>query len=223
MKIRPVWFDSLGAKSMCVLVRTPDLSVLIDPGAAVMQPRYPAPDPLKLYYLNLANRAIGLAAQGATHLIITHYHYDHFRPELLPLYQGKTLWIKDPNRWINRSQWTRARGFLTAWAEAEGLTYKERPPDKGDYFDPVERLPLAAQTKRRDDLLRKWRKRFQRLVDLWKNGSWVDEEGLGDGVAFADSRTFQIGETTVRFSEPLFHGAESRIMPLGSWKSGRMS
>jgi len=181
MQIQPVWFDLLGAKSMCVLVRTPDISLLIDPGAAIMQPRYPAPDALKDYYLGLAIHAIGNALKEATHLIITHYHYDHFRPELLSLYQGKTLWIKDPNRWINRSQWKRARMFLAALAEDEGLQLKQRPPDKEDYLDPVEELSLAAKVKRREDLLHKWRKRFLSLRSMWRKGLWCHHRGRDDG------------------------------------------
>ena len=208
MQIRPVWFDSLGAKSMCVLVRTPDLALLIDPGAAIMQPGYPAPDELKLYYLDLASEALRRAAKEATHVVITHYHYDHFRPDMPEVYQGKTLWIKDPNRWINRSQWGRARDFLAVLAEVEGWSLKERPPEQGDYPDPVESLPLAARTNRREDLLRKWRKRFLGLARMWQKGPWVDEDSFGGRIAFADGRTFRVGETIVRFTHPLFHGVE---------------
>ncbi len=208
MELHPVWFDSLGAKSMCVLVRTPDLSLLIDPGAAIMQPRYPAPDALKAYYLDLATRAIREAAADATHITITHYHYDHFRPDILELFSGKPLWIKDPNRWINRSQWGRARAFLSSLAETEKLGYHEKSPSKAEFPDPVEALPLAAKSPRRADLLKKWRKRFIGLTRLWAEGPWVDETGFDARIAFADGRTFTIGGTTVRFTAPLFHGIE---------------
>lgn len=193
---------------MCILVRTPDISLLIDPGAAIMQPRYPAPDELKLYYLNLALQAIHNAAMEATHIVVTHYHYDHFRPDRPDLFQDKTLWIKDPNRWINRSQWERARAFLDALAKVEGFELDERPPTEEDYPDPVEQLPLAAHAERREDLLRKWQKRFLNLVKLWQKGPWVDESGFQGRLAFADGSTFTIGETTVRFTKALFHGIE---------------
>jgi hypothetical protein len=208
VELRPVWFDSLGAKSMCVLVRTPDLSLLIDPGAAIMQPGYPAPDELKIYYLALAQIALQRAAAEATHVAITHYHYDHFRPDMFELYRGKTLWIKDPNRWINRSQWGRAREFLAALAETEGWDLAERPPKEEDYPDPVAALPLAARTARREDLLKKWRKRFLGLARMWQKGPWVDEDSFGGQITYADGRTFQVGNTTVRFTHPLFHGVE---------------
>ncbi|MCD5408716.1 MBL fold metallo-hydrolase [Candidatus Bipolaricaulota bacterium] len=208
MELVPVWFDSLGAKSMCVLVRTPDLALLIDPGAAIMQPGYPAPDELKLYYLALAQLALHRAAAAATHIAITHYHYDHFRPDMPGLYQGKTLWVKDPNRWINRSQWNRAREFFAVLAEIEGWTLAEVPPEAGDYPDPVESLPLAARTERRKDLLKKWRKRFTGLVRIWAKGPWIDETSFEGRVTYADGRTFRVGEATVRFTHPLFHGVE---------------
>lgn len=208
MELQPVWFDSLGAKSMCILVRTPDLSLLIDPGAAIMQPGYPAPDELKVYYLALAQLALLQAAQEATHVAITHYHYDHFRPDLLELYQGKKLWIKDPNRWINRSQWERARVFLGELADQEGWEIRGISPPQADYPDPVDSLSLAAQTSRRQDLLKKWRRRFLGLVRLWERGPWLAEESFQGQALYADGRTFQVGDTTVRFTPPLFHGVE---------------
>ena len=45
--IEPVWFDSLGAKSSCTLVETPDVKILIDPGIVAMQPSFPASDAKK--------------------------------------------------------------------------------------------------------------------------------------------------------------------------------
>ncbi len=193
---------------MCVLVRTPDLSLLIDPGAAIMQPGYPAPEELKIYYLALAQLALQRAAAEATHIVITHYHYDHFRPDLLELYRGKTLWVKDPNRWINRSQWNRAREFFAVLAEVEGWAVSEVPPEEEKYPDPVEALPLAARTQRREDLLRKWRKRFGGLTRMWGKGPWLAEDSFEGRIAYADGRTFRVGETTVRFTHPLFHGVE---------------
>lgn len=203
-----MWFDSLGAKSMCVLVRTQDLTLLIDPGAAVMHRGYPAPDELKLYYLALAQAALNRALKEATHVVITHYHYDHFRPDMAKLYRGKTLWVKDPNRWINRSQWDRARDFLDILATVEGWALAARPPEGEEYPDPVEFLPLAARAQRCQDLLKKWKKRFLGLARMWGKGLWVDEGAFGGRVAYADGRTFWVGDTAVRFTPPLFHGVE---------------
>ena len=193
---------------MCVLVHTPDISLLIDPGAAIMQPRYPAPDALKLYYLEFATQVIRRAAQTATHIAITHYHYDHFRPDIPEIFSGKTLWIKDPNRFINHSQWNRARAFLEKLTAFEGLNYVEKEAKKEDYHDPVEALKLAKGSNTRPDLLTKWRKRFIGLTRLWGKGPWVDAAGFNGRIVFADNRTFRIGGTTVRFTAPMFHGIE---------------
>ena len=208
MDVYPVWFDSLGAKSMCVLVETPDIRLLIDPGAAVMQPRYPAPDELKLHYLELAAAALRNAAERATHIAITHYHYDHHRPDLPELTRGKTLWIKDPNRWINRSQWERARYFLSVLAGELGVALEEVPPEKEEYPDPLEGLPRARKEGASEELRRKWRKRFRGLVRMWERGPWISPEPFGGWVVYADGREFRVGDTAVRFTEPLFHGVE---------------
>ncbi|MCD6540246.1 MBL fold metallo-hydrolase [Candidatus Bipolaricaulota bacterium] len=208
MKVRPIWFDSLGAKSMCVLVETPDIRLLIDPGAAIMQPRYPAPTELKLYYLELATAALVAAAARATHIAITHYHYDHHRPDIPELFREKTLWIKDPNRWINRSQWERSRYFLSVLASEQGIALEEVPPEKGEYPDPLEELPRARKEGASEELRRKWRKRFLGLVRIWEQGPWISSGSFGAQVVYADGKVFEIGETTVRFTEPLFHGVE---------------
>ncbi|RLE28383.1 hypothetical protein DRJ54_06670, partial [Candidatus Acetothermia bacterium] len=77
-----------------------------------------------------------------------------------------------------------------------------------DYPDPVESLPLAARTQRREDLLGKWRKRFLGLTRLWRKGPWLDEGSFRGRGAYADGRGFRVGGTTVRFTHPLFHGVE---------------
>jgi hypothetical protein len=124
MRIKPIeageirthllWFDSMGAKSSSILVETPDVKILVDPGAAEMQPSYPL---LKLRKGRYREKALGKiceAAKEADTIFISHHHYDHHTlpAEESKLYEGKRLWIKDPNRWINRSQWKRARVFL---------------------------------------------------------------------------------------------------------------
>ncbi|MDH5391249.1 MAG: hypothetical protein OEX10_08880 [Candidatus Bathyarchaeota archaeon] len=42
IRFHSVWFDSSGVKSACTLVMTPDVSLLIDPGVAVLKPGFPA-------------------------------------------------------------------------------------------------------------------------------------------------------------------------------------
>lgn len=216
IEFEPIWFDSLGAKSSCTLVRTPDLAVLIDPGCAVMQPSYPLPEEEKLSLYEQAFLAVSKAAAEADHIAITHYHYDHFLtiPEI---YGEKPIWLKDPNRWINRSQWARAREFLAMLAKARGGSPAPQEPEDDPTLDedPLERLEIAKAKdfgdyqRRRAELLTQGRERFLKLKRFWLKGPWVGEEGLRElGIEFADGRLFKVGETSVRFTEPLFHGIE---------------
>jgi hypothetical protein len=173
-----------------------------------MQPRYPAPTELKIYYLELALEALVAAAAHSTHIAITHYHYDHFRPDIPQLTRGKILWIKDPNRWINRSQWGRAREFLSILAADRGVALEEVPPGAGEYPDPLDELPRAREDGAPEELRKKWRKRFRGLVRIWERGPWVPADPFAGEVMYADGRTFRVGDTVVRFSPPLFHGVE---------------
>lgn len=72
-----VWFDSMGAKSSCLLIETPDVKILVDPGAAEMQPSYPLSNLWKKRLRRKALEAIKEAAQKAEIVFISHYHYDH--------------------------------------------------------------------------------------------------------------------------------------------------
>ena len=89
MKFRPVWFDSLGAKSSCVQIKT-DISIIIDPGAAVMQPSFPAPLPKKLQWLENGKKEIKKSCRLSDVVIVSHYHYDHYFPEFPEHLQGQT-------------------------------------------------------------------------------------------------------------------------------------
>ncbi|KXA89909.1 hypothetical protein AKJ61_01875 [candidate division MSBL1 archaeon SCGC-AAA259B11] len=113
MEVDLIWFDSMGAKSTCTKAVTRDTSILIDPGAAAMQPSYPMSDEKKNEYRNRERRKIQEEGNDADHIIISHYHYDHhFMPDFAhldfeKLFRGVNLWIKDPNRWINYSHWAK--------------------------------------------------------------------------------------------------------------------
>ena len=61
MHFQPVWFDSFGAKSSCVKIETPDVSIVIDPGVAIMQPSFPASLVQKLLWLEQGKRAVKIS------------------------------------------------------------------------------------------------------------------------------------------------------------------
>lgn len=223
MKIDPIWSDSMGAKSVCTKVETEDTSILIDPGSAAMQPSYPMSDEEKYALRQEARREIQRAGEGAEYIVISHYHYDHF---FLPDFEGfdvplllgdSSLWIKDPNRWINNSQWERGRDFLRALCQTfDGEEFEEieREPEKETYEDPLPELTHALSKDfgdyqdRREELLDKWSKRFEKWSENWATNTWVREPKLSISVNFADGESFEEGDTMVEFSPPLFHGIE---------------
>ncbi|MPW39562.1 MULTISPECIES: MBL fold metallo-hydrolase [Thermococcus] len=89
LSFKPVWFDSLGSKSSCVFVKTPDISILIDPGVAIMHPSFPATEEEKIEWLIEGEKAIKKASEKADIIVISHYHYDHYFPSDLDMYGEK--------------------------------------------------------------------------------------------------------------------------------------
>ena len=215
-----LWFDSMGAKSSSILIETPDIKILVDPGAAEMQPSYPLSPQKKKELRQRALTVIKEAAGEAQVIFISHYHYDHHTlPSEAPgIYEGKKLWIKDPNSWINQSQWKRARLFLSQFCEIFGLPNEGqvlRPPGEMEIRDPLEDLPLALSKnfgdygQRRDKLLAKGGIWFEKLAALWRSEPWICPFALGkEKILFADNKEFKVGSTIIRFSAPLFHGVE---------------
>lgn len=222
IKAHLIWFDSMGAKSSSILLETPDVKILIDPGAAVMQPSFPLSESEKRVLRQKAFNAISKAARKADGIFISHYHYDHHtlpdEPNELELYEGKKIWLKNPNLWINRSQWGRARLFLSRLYQGlkgPGFDNLLHPSLKMKFPDPLANLPLASSKdygdyeKRKKQLLRKGKAWFRNTANLWKKGEWVPEFSMGrTEVFFADGKSIKIGGTKIRFTEALFHGIE---------------
>ncbi|HIH96874.1 MAG TPA: MBL fold metallo-hydrolase [Thermoplasmata archaeon] len=222
ISFKPVWFDSMGAKSSATLIKTPDVSVLIDPGAAGMQPSFPASDEQKQRWHEEAYRAIRRASKEAQVVVISHYHYDHFTDFEKPLYAGKLVLAKDPNQWINDSQMGRSEKFYGNLCRAfEGRSLDEfmRDPEQKSYPDPMDELPVAREkdfgdyNSRRQELLQKGRKWFEGRAKKWNTKKIIPELDLkGVRVRWIDGKAFQFGKTKLRFTNPLFHGIEfSRV------------
>lgn len=218
IEFRLVWFDSLGAKSTCTLVKTPDVSILIDPGVAVMQPGFPASWAEKRYWAHQARSAIGRAGEEAEVVVISHYHYDHFTDFDRELYEGKIVLAKDPNEYINDSQRRRAEEFYNHLSSAFGKVELDkllRRRERKEYPDPLDDLPLAGSrdygdyNQRKRDLLRKGKQWFCKRVENWNKTNLIPELKFKDcEVKFADGREFRFGKTRVEFTKPLFHGIE---------------
>ncbi|MCD6593420.1 MBL fold metallo-hydrolase [Candidatus Bathyarchaeota archaeon] len=221
IKVRLLFFDSLGAKCSSVLVETPDVSILIDPGAAGLQPSFPLPREEKIRLREEAFKRIRHYGTSSDIVVITHYHYDHHvHPsrigEMACLFRGKTLLVKDPNQWINRSQRSRALKFLSEIYRISGGNEPFEGLMETSRFkmtsDPFERHPKTTSLWRRSkgkklkvyQAKKRW---FEKIVESWKRNKWVRifEVG-GTKILFADGKEFTFGNTRIKFTLPLFHG-----------------
>lgn len=214
----PLWADSLGAKTTCTLVRTPEVSVLIDPGVAVMQPSFPASGAKKAYWKGRAWLSIKEASREADVVVLSHYHYDHFTDVDGGIYEGKLLLAKNPNEYINDSQRGRAEGFFDSicrvFGDAELSDFLEER-EEGEYGDPMDDIPHARDmdfgdyNSRREELIEKWRENYRGRVENWNSAKWIPELEFGDvEVRFPEKKELEFGETKLRFTSPLFHGIE---------------
>lgn len=219
---KPVWFDSLGAKSSCILVQTPDLSILIDPGVAVMHPSFPASSRAKWKWYEQAEKAIREASRKAQVIVISHYHYDHFTDFEAEIYRGKLIFAKNPNQYINDSQRGRAERFFQNLYQAFGkidLNEVLEEPKPRKFPDPAKELTEALNkdfgdyNERRREVLRQGEKWFKGRVKRWEKARQIPALKLGEvKVRFAEGQTVKLDETRIRFKGPLFHGIEySRV------------
>ncbi len=243
--IKLLWFDSLGAKSASLLIDACGEYVVIDPGAAAMQPSYPLPSEEKLRLRDKALRVIESACYRASVIIITHYHYDHhvrpsqgkFRDPAKAYLGGKTIVAKDPNKYINESQWVRAREFFRELIELSGGEFRNflSEPLEESFRDPTEELRYALSrdfgdySSRRAELLRKGRRWFEGLVrKLWSSSEWVIEGELPDGtkLVWGEGRSLRVGCAKLKFLKPHFHGIEydrtGWVMPVIIELSGKV-
>lgn len=220
--VKPVWFDSLGAKSSCTLIKTPDVKILVDPGIAVMQPSFPASEDKKLYWYEKGFSAIKSASKKVDLIVISHYHYDHFTDFEKEIYQGKIVFAKNPNEYINDSQRGRAEEFYKHLYETFGEEkFKNllKKPKSKEYKNPLDSIPLATSKnfgdydERRKNLLKQGEKWFFKRVKKWLEYKQIPELDLKKvKVVFPEGKEFKFGNTRLRFTQPLFHGIEfSRV------------
>jgi len=218
----PVWFDSMGAKSSCTLVKTPDISVLIDPGVAIMQPSFPATELEKLYWKSQGEKAIKKASKSAKIIVISHYHYDHYFPDDMEIYKNKLLFAKNPNEYINDSQRRRAENFYSNLCKHFGeveLGYILKEGITKEYSNPLDELPLSSNkdfgdyNERRKKLLVRGIRWFNQRANKWNVYQKIPELRFDKvEVRYAEGREFYFGDTKIKFSNALFHGVEfSRV------------
>ena len=123
IKVTPLAAESFGVRSMCTLVETPDVKVLLDAGISLCPYRFGLPPhPIEFKTIDALRRRIAEAAETAEVVTISHYHFDHHTPSYedwlvnwtaanetaRQIYQGKKVLIKNPKEKINSSQRQRA-------------------------------------------------------------------------------------------------------------------
>ncbi|MEM2971337.1 MAG: hypothetical protein QW270_02810 [Candidatus Bathyarchaeia archaeon] len=125
IRVTPLAAESLGVRSMCTFVETPDIRILLDAGVSLCPNRYGLPPhPLEFKAIAEARRRITEAAEKAEIVTLSHYHFDHHTPSYedwlcnwtakdetaKQVYMGKTVLMKNPKEKINFSQ--RRRGWI---------------------------------------------------------------------------------------------------------------
>lgn len=128
MNITPIAAESLGVRSMALAVETSDRCICIDPAAALGPKRYGLqPHPRELEALDRAHGRIQEQLTRCDLVAITHYHYDHVARDG-GLYKGKTVYAKDVDAHINRSQQERGAAFADQLGDTpvycDGQTYR---------------------------------------------------------------------------------------------------
>jgi len=123
IKVTPLAAESFGVRSMCTIVETPDVSVLLDAGVSLCPYRFSLPPhPVEFHTIAKLREKIAEAADKAEVVTISHYHFDHHTPSYedwlvnwteanstaRQIYQDKTVLVKNPKEQINASQRQRA-------------------------------------------------------------------------------------------------------------------
>jgi len=123
IKVTPLAAESFGVRSMCTLVETPDVKVILDAGVSLCPYRFGLPPhPIEFQSIARLRKVIADAADKAEVVTISHYHFDHHTPSYedwqvnwteaeetaRQIYQDKTVLMKNPRDKINPSQRQRA-------------------------------------------------------------------------------------------------------------------
>jgi predicted metallo-beta-lactamase superfamily hydrolase len=124
IRVLPIASESLGVRSMCTYVETPDVGILLDAGVSLGPNRYGfSPHPKEYAALKNRREAILKFAEKADVVTVSHYHFDHHTPSYTDwafnwcsaeiaekIYSGKIVLTKNYRAYANFSQ--RRRGWL---------------------------------------------------------------------------------------------------------------
>jgi len=140
IKVAPLAAESLGVRSMCTFVETPNVKILLDAGVSLGPYRFGfSPHPKEYEALAECRKKIAEAADMAEVITISHYHFDHHTPSFTDwlcnwsseetakqIYEGKIVFAKSYRSKVNFSQ--RRRGWVfskTGGKNAEKLEYAD--------------------------------------------------------------------------------------------------
>lgn len=118
LKIYPISAESFGVRSFCIFVTTEQCSLLLDPGCALGPfKKNTIPHPLELKKQRHTTQLIQDIAKTCDLVFISHYHHDHFKPNLddniyvysnneifSDIFSNKIVIAKDPDLDINYYQ-----------------------------------------------------------------------------------------------------------------------
>jgi predicted metallo-beta-lactamase superfamily hydrolase len=124
IKVIPLAFESMGVRSMCTYIETPDIKVQLDPGISLGTNRFGlAPHPQEYKMLKKRREIILKYAKKTDVVTVSHYHFDHHTPSYLDwacnwsspqtaekIYKGKIVLVKSYKSLVNSSQ--RRRGWI---------------------------------------------------------------------------------------------------------------
>jgi predicted metallo-beta-lactamase superfamily hydrolase len=140
IKVVPLAEESLGVRSMCTFVETPDLRILLDAGVSLGPIRFGfPPHPREYEALAECRKRVAEAAEKAEVITISHYHFDHHTPSYTDcfvhwsseevarqIYEDKLVLAKSYKDKVNFSQ--RRRGWIfskTAGKAAKKLEFAD--------------------------------------------------------------------------------------------------
>ncbi len=135
----PLAAESMGVRSMCTYLETPDVKILLDPGVALGPRSRLLPHPQEYRAISEKRQLLRKYAEKADIASISHYHFDHYTPgfvdyewtfcnkkDFKEVFKDKTVYAKDPTSKINFSQ--RKRGWIFSRI-TDGIVKRILPSD----------------------------------------------------------------------------------------------
>jgi predicted metallo-beta-lactamase superfamily hydrolase len=166
IRITPLASESFGVRSMCTLVETPDVKLLLDAGVSLCPNRFGLPPhPVEFQTIARLRKRIAEAADKVEIVTISHYHFDHHTPSYedwlvnwteknetaRQIYQDKRVLLKNPREKINPSQRHRAWLFQKTGGKhaktlevADGKTFTFGKGTALHFSEPVTHGPESA-------------------------------------------------------------------------------